>query len=108
MTGNISWNRKEQQYKRRIHQVLIKDNDKMRQLASSLDAGSGVFIRGFLRTEIARTKDGKTRPLYYIRPRKLIVNQPNASDFDAVHDESWIYCTGKVSDTDKLFIFSPQ
>lgn len=71
-----------------MHQVLIRDNDKMRQLASSLDAGSGVFIRGFLKTEVTRTKDGKTRGLYYIRPRKLIVNQQNASDFDSAADES--------------------
>lgn len=58
----------------------------MRQQASALETGTGIFIHGSLKTEHARTQDEKLRAMYYIIPKKLIVSQKTAANFNA--DES--------------------
>lgn len=65
-----------------MHQVMIKDNDNMRQQANSLDAGTGVLIHGSLNSNFVRDEEGKSRIMYYIRPRQLIVSQPTEIDFE--------------------------
>lgn len=80
-------NRKDQQYRRRLHQVLIKGNDQMRERASTLEVGVMVSIHGFLKTESARIKDDKHRSVYYICAEKLIVNQPKAALAETIESD---------------------
>lgn len=59
----------------------------MRQRASCIDVGENVFIHGFLKTESARTADDKWRPMYYIRPTKLVVSERIEKNQPADDDE---------------------
>lgn len=76
-------NRKDQMVKRPLHQVLIKDDDKMRAQASALETGANIFIHGYLRTEFRRNQDEKLRAIYYVRPKKIVVSQQRSDNFAA-------------------------
>lgn len=80
-------NRKEQVYKRRLHQILIKYDENMRQRANCIDVGANVFIHGFLKSESVRNKDEKLRSMYYIRPTKLVVIEQREKNQEVDADE---------------------
>lgn len=74
--------RREQRYKNNVHQVWITEDDEVQQRAMFLDIGTGVYIHGHLKTELARKQGSILRLSYYIRPSKLIVCQPKMSNFE--------------------------
>lgn len=74
-------NRKEQRYKKNLHQVMIMEDDEFQQRANRLDVGAGVYIHGYLKTESVCKESAILRLMYYIRPSKLIICKPTTNIF---------------------------
>lgn len=68
-------NRKDQNNKGMVHNVIVRGNDSMRQQANLLEDGSIVFILGILHTQFVRNERGNMQGTYLIRPRQLIIRQ---------------------------------
>lgn len=78
----MSLHRREQNYKKNLHQVMVMEDDEIQQRAIRLDIGAGVYIHGCLKTEHVRKQNAILRLMYYIRPSKLIVCQPTKDNFE--------------------------
>lgn len=75
ISRNSIYNRREQRYQPNRHQLLIPNDDNLRDIANNIEVGSRLFVHGQLKSFYNETNDGHKKIVYYIRPRKLIVNQ---------------------------------
>lgn len=72
--------RKLNDYTKSYHQVMIKDDEHMRQQATVLGEDAEVFIHGYLHTRPAQAVDGNMRGIYYIRPRQLVIRKLGSNE----------------------------
>lgn len=74
-SSNMILNRKEREYKSNLHELMVKDDDEMRERANRMTVGNFIAVHGFLKIQQVRNENGKHRGRYLVLPRRLIACQ---------------------------------